>query len=86
MEIELFNHNDKLFKVIKRIKVLELTYKDGSINNKLFNAWKEHLNADKVLKTQTDFLFCNAVDDLEWEEIQKEEIVDRDQPPFIEPY
>ena len=64
-----YAHNGNLYLIIREIPLHNFTRKDGSIIPEVFNGWKEHLGADHVLKTQTHFLFCEKVQDIEWEDI-----------------
>ena len=66
---ELFYNNGDFFLIIRRIPIHNFMRKDGSIIPEIFNGWKQWLGADKVLKTQTHFLFCESVKDIEWEEV-----------------
>ena len=69
---QLFRNGDDLYIIIREIAIHNLSNKDGSVKAELFNAWKEHLRADKVLKNSTHFLFCETVQEPEWEEIPVE--------------
>jgi hypothetical protein len=61
---ELFRNGDELYTVIRRIPVHNFTdKKTGSIIPEVFNLWKEHLGADKVLKQNETFIFCETVSD-----------------------
>jgi hypothetical protein len=65
----LFKNGDDLYLIIREFPIYQLTDKDGRIKNELFNAWKEYLGADKVLKNQTRFMFCETVQELQCEPI-----------------
>ncbi len=65
----LFKNGDDLYLIIRELPIYKLTDKDGNIKNELFNAWKEYLGADKVLKNQTHFMFCETVQELQCEPI-----------------
>jgi hypothetical protein len=65
----LFKNGDDLYVVIREFPIGYMTYKDGTVKNDLFNLWKEHLGADKVLKNQTHFVFCETVTEPEWSPI-----------------
>jgi len=73
---ELIKHNDTFYVVKRKIPVSHLTKKTGEVNSELFNGWKKYLNADKVLKTQTHFLYCENVDDAEWEDMPSEPLTE----------
>lgn len=65
----LFRNGDDLYVILRQITISNLSNKDGSIRTELFNAWKEYLGADKVLKNSTHFLFCETITEPEWEDI-----------------
>lgn len=59
---ELFRNGDELYRIIRRIPVHNFAEKkSGSIIPEVFNLWKEHLGADKVLKQNETFIFCETV-------------------------
>lgn len=69
----MFKNGDDLYIILREITVAQLTKKDGKINAELFNAWKDYLGADKVLKSKERFLFCEIVQEPEWEMVPEEE-------------
>ena len=71
---EIFYNNDKAYIVLRKLPHHNLMDKQGRVNSELFNAWKEWLRADHVLKTQTHFLYCETIPDVEWEEVAEEYI------------
>jgi hypothetical protein len=65
---ELFFNGGEVYLIIRRIPIHNFTKRDGSVIPEIFNGWKQYLGADKVLKTQTHFLFCETVEEPVWEE------------------
>jgi hypothetical protein len=61
----LYHYGDKLYEIARQIPLHNFYRKDGSMMSEYFNAWKAHLGADHVLKTQTHFIFCKTVEDAE---------------------
>jgi hypothetical protein len=61
----LYHYGDKLYEILREIPVHNFYRKDGTMLSEYFNAWKGHLGADHVLKTQTHFVFCKNVEDAE---------------------
>jgi hypothetical protein len=61
----LYHYGDKLYEILREIPVHNFYRKDGTMLSEYFNAWKGHLGADHVLKTQTHFVFCRNVEDAE---------------------
>ena len=43
--------------------------KEGQLIRELLHGWKEYLDADHVLKTDSHFLFCETIKEPEWVEI-----------------
>ena len=66
-----YEHNGNLYLIIREMPLHNFTRKDGSIIPEVFNGWKEYLGAEHVLKTKTHFLFCEKVQDVEWEDVPK---------------
>jgi hypothetical protein len=71
---KLIKYNGYFYKFIRQIPLHQFTRKDGSIIPEVFNAWKSHLESDHVLKTQTHFIFCETIPDVEWEEVPAMEV------------
>jgi len=69
---QLYRHNDKVYVILRKLPHHNVSDKQGNIISELFNAWKEHLGADHVLRDSTHFMFCETVPDVEWEEIVEE--------------
>jgi len=68
----LFHNNGYVYVILREIPHHNFMKKDGSINAEVFNAWKAYLGADKVLKNQTHFVFCETVQDAVWESVVAE--------------
>ena len=67
MNKEIFYHNDTAYVVLRKIDLHSLNpnnYGIASDNWKLvLKAWKEHYDADHILKINETFLICNIVED-----------------------
>lgn len=66
---EIYYHNGKAYLILRRVPAHNVSDKQGNIVSELFNAWKEHLGADHVLKNSTHFMYCETIPDIEWEEV-----------------
>lgn len=66
---QIFYNNGKAYVVLRSIPHHNLVNRDGNVISDLFNGWREHLGADHVLRNNTDFLFCETIPDIEWEEV-----------------
>jgi hypothetical protein len=71
---QIFYNNGKAYIVLRAIPHHNLVTRDGSVISELFNGWKEYLGADHVLRTSTDFLYCETIPDVEWEEVPVMEV------------
>jgi len=65
---QLYYYNNEIYIILRSIPI-SYFYKKEELNRELLNLWKEHLEADHVLKTNSHFLFCETVTEPEWEEI-----------------
>jgi len=74
----LYKHNDQLF-IIKREIAIHCFKKKGEgevgrEGEKFVKEWRDYLRADHVLRTQTHYLFCDRVEDIEVEWVKEEEL------------
>lgn len=69
---ELFFNGDKAYIILRKIPHHNVTDRNGNIVSEKFNAWKEYLGADHVLRNTTHFLYCETIPDVEFEEIVEE--------------
>lgn len=73
----LYRNGEDLYIILREVEISRLLDKGGQIRGDAFNALKDYLGADKVLKNPTHFLFCETVQEANWEditEVQEEEI------------
>ncbi len=70
---ELFYNNGTAYIILRKIPHHSVSDKKGNIVPELFNAWKEYLGADHVLRNTTHFLYCETIPEVEFEEIPPEE-------------
>lgn len=63
---ELFQNGEDTYIVLRRIPLHNFRIKGSpALNSDLFNDWKDYLGADKVLKQNETFLFCETVPEAE---------------------
>jgi hypothetical protein len=67
---QLFFYNDNVYIILRKLNLSYIIDKNNNINNELLKLWKEHEDADHVLKTDTHFLLCETIKEPEWVEIQ----------------
>jgi hypothetical protein len=65
---QLYYHNDKAYLINRRIPVHNFE-KKGELNLDFVQAWRDHLGCDHVLRDQTHFIFCETIEDVEFEEL-----------------
>ena len=67
MKKEIYYHDNKAFLVLRKILLHQLDPKWYGINSnewiKVLRVWKEHLNADHVLRIKDTFLICEIIED-----------------------
>ena len=67
---QLFFYNDNVYLSLRKLNLSYIINKNNNINNELLKLWKEHEDADHILKTDTHFLLCETIKEPEWVEIQ----------------
>jgi hypothetical protein len=65
----LYFYNGEVYKILRNIPVSYFFNKEGQLIRELLHGWKEYLDADHVLKTDSHFLFCETIKEPEWVEI-----------------
>ena len=65
----LYRNGEDLYIVLREVEISRLLDKAGQIRGEAFNALKDYLGADKVLKNPTHFLFCETIQEADWEDI-----------------
>ena len=70
---QLYFYNGEVYVVLRAIPVSYFFSKEGELKRDLLHLWKEGLDADHVLKTESHFLLCETVKEPEWEEIHEQE-------------
>ena len=75
----MFFYNDNTYSIIRKLRA-SYFYKKEELNRDLLNLWKEYLEVDHILKTNSHFLFCETVTEPEWEEIPVNENEEQLQP------
>jgi hypothetical protein len=69
---QLYRNGDDLYLILREVEISRLMDKVGQIRGEAFNALKDYLRADKVLKNQTHFLFCETIQEVDWQDIPEE--------------
>jgi len=64
-------YNGNLYIVLRKIPIHNFKRKNSEeIIPEVFNGWKEWLEAEHVLKTETHFIFCQLPQDIECEPLK----------------
>ncbi len=67
MKQEIYYHDNKAFLVLRKILLHQLDPKHYGINSndwlRVLKVWKDHLNADNVLRVKDTFLICDIIED-----------------------
>lgn len=69
MKLDLRRHGNKLYKVLRYIRVHNLM-KDGEINQKVLGLWVKYEGGDHVLQERDMLLVCETIEEIEYEEIR----------------
>ena len=70
---QLYYHNNKAYLINRRIPVHNFE-KNKQINLEFVKAWMEWLSCDHVLRDQTHFMFVETIEDVEFEELNNEQV------------
>lgn len=66
---QLYRNGEDLYLILREVEISRLLDKAGQIRGDAFNALKDYLGSDKVLKNQSHFLFCETIQEANWEDI-----------------
>ena len=75
MNKRFYVHKDKLYLILQEIPEAKINDKTGKPNLDLLKAWRDWKGADHVLRVSHSYLLCETVQELEFEEIEKEVLV-----------
>jgi len=63
--IQLYQHNDNWYKIIRSIRIHNVSDKNGNLDMEYLKAWRDYLRGDHVLRHNDVFLICETVQDAE---------------------
>jgi hypothetical protein len=64
---QLMKHGDNAYLLIRQLPIEKFGKEEPNMEHvKVFRDW---VKADHVLRTQTHFLFCETITDVEWEDV-----------------
>lgn len=70
---QLYQHNGKAYIIYDKISIGTFQIDTNLLNMDKVKAVRDWLGADHVLRDNTHFLFCETIQDVEWEEIIDED-------------
>lgn len=70
---QLYIHNDKAYIVLRRVSIGKFGIDQHPENMERVKVFRDWVGADHVLRDQTHFLFCETIQDIEWEDLEKQE-------------
>ena len=70
---QLYFYNGEAYIILRAIPTSYFFDKTGELKRDLLHLWKEGLDADHVLKTESHFLLCETIKEPEWGEIHEQE-------------
>lgn len=66
---KLYLHGGKAYLIIRRASIGLFENKKKELNMENIGLFRDWVGADHVLRDQTHFMFCETIEDVEWEEI-----------------
>lgn len=73
-----YKHNGNAYIPIIQVAVTKFIHKDGEEPDMEYvKAYRDWVGADHVLRTQTHFMFCETIQDVDWEDIPTSEVPDK---------
>jgi hypothetical protein len=69
----IYKHGDKAYVVLRRVSIPKFKVDEHPENMEMVKEYRDWIGADHVLRDQTHFIFCETVQDVEWEEVKIEE-------------
>jgi hypothetical protein len=67
---QLYFHNGNAYLILRRIPIGRFEIDHGPQNMERVKIFRDWIGADHVLKDQTHFLFCETIQDIEWEDLE----------------
>jgi len=73
-----YKHNDTAYIPLSQVAVTKFIHKDGEQPDMEYvKAYRDWVGADHVLRTQSHFMFCETIQDAEWEDIPTSDVPDK---------
>lgn len=69
----IYKHGDKAYVILRRVAIGKFHIDEHPENMGIVKEYRDACGADHVLRDQTHFMFCETIQDVEFEEIKIEE-------------
>jgi ethanolamine ammonia-lyase large subunit len=76
---QLYFHNDKAYLIIRRVLESHFYGKGNSPQLEYVQMYRDWCGADHVLRDQTHYMFCETIEDVEFEEINNDSAIQTQQ-------
>ena len=68
--MEIIKHNDKAFGVLRQVPMHHFAERlDTQPNGEYVNMFKQWCGADTIIQSETHFMFCETIPDVEFENV-----------------
>jgi hypothetical protein len=68
---QLYMHGDKAYLIIRKAPINKFEIDHHPENMERVKMYRDWVGADHVLRDQTHFLFCETIQDIEWEDLEE---------------
>jgi hypothetical protein len=68
---QLYIHSDKAYLIIRKVLIGKFEIDRHPENMERVKMYRDWVGADHVLRDQTHFLFCETIQDIEWEDLEE---------------
>jgi hypothetical protein len=66
---EIYTHGGKAYIILRRIPIDRFNISENLLNMDKVKIFRDWCGADHVLRDNTHFMFCESIEDVEWEEL-----------------
>lgn len=65
----IYHHGEKSYVMMRKVPIYKFRIDEHPENMEWVKMYRDWLGADHVLRDQTHFMFCQTIEDVEWEEL-----------------
>jgi hypothetical protein len=66
---QLYIHGGKAYLILRTLPISRFNISDNLLNMDKVKIFRDWCGADHVLRDNTHFMFCETIEDVEWEEL-----------------